>query len=145
NSLPDGQLLVNNCGYSGAATPLSQSFGLASFLSVGNGGVGEFQGALPVMSNIVVSAGGALTGTAADTGVSLIVLGDMTIQPGGAFALDGIGYTQGTGLASGLGAGSSFASTGGGGGYGGNGGASSAGAVGGTNYGSAAQPVDLGS
>src|SRR2546430_3552859 len=84
---------------------------------------------------------GGLTGYASDASVNLIVLGDMSIQAGGAFALDGEGFPQ----SNGPGAGGTLAYTGAGGAYGGVGGASSLGAAGGGTYGSAVQPIDRGS
>jgi hypothetical protein len=81
-----------------------------------------------------------LTGTRSGTNFDLAVLGSATIDPGGVLVMDGLGFSQ----SSGPGAGNSMNAIGSGAGYGGVGGASSV-QPGGTNYGSAQQPVDRGS
>jgi hypothetical protein len=141
NSQPFGQLFVNNCAISGASTPFSQSFGLAPTIQVGSGATAELQSPIPILSNVLVSAGGTLTGVATDTNLSLAILGDCTVQSGGMLQVDAKGYAQGAGP----GAGNTLDNKGSGGGYGGMGGASSSGAQGGSTYHSDTQPVARGS
>jgi hypothetical protein len=141
NSQPAGTLLVDNCGLSGTNTPLSQTIGLGTNLVVSGGAIAEAQGPLPFFSNVVVSAGSALTGRALDTNLSLGILGDLRVESGGALFVDAKGYSR----ANGPGAGASLSNQGAGAGYGGIGGASASGAAGGTNYGSPTQPIDRGS
>jgi hypothetical protein len=132
---------VDNCGLLGTNTPLSQSFGLGTNLFVSGGAVAEAQGPMPFFSNVVVSAGSALMGRAADTNVSFGILGDLRIEYSGALMVNDKGYSR----TNGPGAGASLSGKGAGGGYGGTGGTSSSGAPGGTNYGSITTPIDRGS
>jgi hypothetical protein len=133
-------LTLDNCGLAGAHTPLALAY-LARNLVVTNGAIGQLQGQLPPLSNITVSAGGQLTGSAYDSNVNLSVLGNLLIATGGVFQVDELGFAQ----AGGLGAGNSNGGKGSGAGYGGVGGDSASGAPGGSPYGSGIQPVDRGS
>jgi hypothetical protein len=137
----NAQLTLDNQGASGAKTPLSSSNGLAQNLNIANGAIGQFQGILPVFSNITVSAGGRLTGSSSDTNVYLAIAGNMNITAGAIVEADGDGNPVGNGS----GAGATLSNKGAGGGYGGTGGSSSSGAAGGSTYGSNSQPIDRGS
>ena len=97
NSQPDATLIVDNGGLSGAATPLASTASLGQHWFVGNGGIAEVQGSIPVLSNVVVSAGGVLTSIASDTNLYLAILGDLTVSSGAAINLDAKGFAQATG------------------------------------------------
>jgi hypothetical protein len=141
NTQTPDQLTLNNCGASGEITPLSQTFGFAEKLVIGDGAIGQMQGTIPILSNLIVLNGGTLTGSATDAGLYLAVKGDVSIDAGGVMHVDGRGYV----LNKGPGAGGTILSEGAGGGYGGDGGASASGAPGGAVYGSNSQPIDRGS
>jgi hypothetical protein len=99
------------------------------------------QSSFPVLNNLTITAGGLLTSLPGQSNLDLMVLQNVDIAAGGAIAVDAKGFAQ----ASGPGAGQSVGGSGSGAGYGGLGGASATAATGGTNYGSAQQPVDRGS
>ena len=144
NSQSVGQLLVNNGGQAGTNTPLSSVYGTPSSpfnLTVGGGAVVCPQSSFPVLSNLTITAGGLLTGLSGQSNLDLMVLHNVDVAAGGAIAVEAKGFAQ----ASGPGAGQSVGGSGSGAGYGGLGGASATAAPGGTNYGSAQQPVDQGS
>jgi hypothetical protein len=144
NSQSVGQLLVNNGGLSGTNTPLSSVYGAPSSpfnLTVGGGAVVCPQPSFPVLSNLNITAGGLFTSLSGQSNLDLVVLANVDVAAGGAIAVDANGFAQ----ASGPGAGQSAGGSGSGAGYGGLGGASATAAPGGTNYGSAQQPVDQGS
>jgi hypothetical protein len=141
NAHTNGLLTLDNAGACCALTPLSQTSGIPVNISVGNGAAGQFQGALPLLSNVVVVSGGRLTGSSLDTNLNLAVQGDLSIAAAASIDADGSGSPTGTGL----GAGASLNNKGAGGGYGGPGGASSSGVAGGSTYGSLTQPIDRGS
>ena len=139
-----GQLLVDNGGLSGTNTPLSSAYGMPSLpfnLTVGGGAVVYPQSSFPVLSNLTITAGGLFTSLSGQANLDLVVLANVDVAAGGAIAVDANGFTQ----AGGPGAGQSAGGSGSGAGYGGLGGASATAAAGGTNYGSAQQPVDMGS
>ncbi|MGP8052655.1 MAG: beta strand repeat-containing protein [Limisphaerales bacterium] len=139
-----GQLLVNNGGLSGTNTPLSSVYGAPASpfnLTVGGGAIVCPQPSFPVLSNLTITAGSLLTSLAGQSNLDLVVLANVDVAAGGAIAVDANGFAQ----ASGPGAGQSAGGSGSGAGYGGLGGAAATAAPGGTNYGSAQQPVDLGS
>jgi hypothetical protein len=143
NSQSVGQLLVDNGGLSGTNTPLSSVYGTPASpfnLTVGGGAVVCPQSSFPVLSNLTITAGGLLTSLSGQSNLDLVVLANVDVAAGGAIAVDAKGFAQ----ASGPGAGQSAGGSGSGAGYGGLGGASAT-APGGTNYGSAQQPVDRGS
>ena len=143
NSQSVGQLLVDNGGPAGTNTPLSAVYGTPASpfnLTVGDGAVVCPQSSFPVLSNLTITAGGLLTSLPGQSNLDLMVLQNVDIAAGGAIVVDANGFAQ----ASGPGAGQSIGGSGSGAGYGGLGGASAT-APGGTNYGSAQQPVDRGS
>jgi hypothetical protein len=144
NNQSVGQLLVDNGGLSGTNTPLSSIYGTPASpfnLTVGDGAVVCPQSSFPVLSNLNVTAGGLFITLSGQSNLDLVVLGNVDVATGGAIAVDANGFAQ----ASGPGAGQSAGGSGSGAGYGGLGGASATAAPGGTNYGSAQQPVDQGS
>jgi hypothetical protein len=144
NSQSVGQLLVDNGGPVGTNTPLSAVYGTPASpfnLTVGGGAVICPQSSFPVLSNLNVTAGGLFTSLSGQSNLDLVVLKNLDVAAGGAIAVDAKGFAQ----ASGPGAGQSAGGSGSGAGYGGLGGASATAAPGGTNYGSAQQPVDQGS
>jgi hypothetical protein len=144
NSQSVGQLLVDNGGLSGTNTPLSSVYGTPSSpfnLTVGGGAVVCPQPSFPVLSNLNITAGGLFTSLSGQSNLDLVVLRNVDVAAGGAIAVDAKGFAQ----AGGPGAGQSVSGSGSGAGYGGLGGASATAAPGGTNYGSAQQPVDQGS
>jgi hypothetical protein len=144
NSQSVGQLLVDNGGLSGTNTPLSSLYGTPASpfnLTVGNGAVVCPQPSFPVLSNLNITAGGLFTSLSGQSNLDLVVLNNLDVAAGGAIAVDANGFAQ----ASGPGAGQSAGGSGSGAGYSGLGGASATAAPGGTNYGSAQQPVDQGS
>jgi hypothetical protein len=144
NSQSVGQLLVDNGGLSGTNTPLSSLYGTPASpfnLTVGGGAVVCPQPSFPVLSNLNITAGGLFTSLSGQSNLDLVVLANVNVAAGGAIAVDANGFAQ----ASGPGAGQSAGGSGSGAGYGGLGGASATAAPGGTNYGSAQQPVDQGS
>jgi hypothetical protein len=135
-------LLVDNGRLSGTNTPLADNFILPAppfELTVSGGATVVPLTPLPLLSDFTISAGSALTMPAAQSNLMVGVLKDFNLA--GSVNLDSQGYAQNNGP----GAGSTVAKQGSGGGYGGRGGASASSAPGGTNYGSATQPIDLGS
>ena len=134
-------LLLDNCGVIGASTPFSSTIGLATNLTASRNAVAEAQGHIPVFSNLVVTSGSSVTARGADTNLHLALLGDLTVAGDSRIFMDGKGFA----LTNGPGAGESLGNRGAGGGYGGAGGASASGAIGGSEYGAEARPVDRGS
>ncbi len=138
NNQITGQFLVDNGGINGTNTPIPY---LTAFdLTVRNGGVAYPATSYLLLSNLNISAGGTITSLRTQTNLDLVVLRNVTADAGGSITVDGKGYALGAGPGAGL----STNSIGSGAGYGGLGGASSV-LPGGTNYGSAQQPVDRGS
>jgi len=135
-------LRVDNGGLAGTNTPFSSNYSLpaAPFdLNISGAATVVPLTPLPLLSNLTVSAGSTLTMPVAQSNLVIAVLNNATVA--GSLNVDHLGYAQ----TNGPGAGSAVANKGSGGGYGGTGGPSSTGAPGGTNYGSATQPVDFGS
>ena len=135
-------LTVDNGSLGGTNTPLSSAYSLpaAPFnLHISGGASVVPLTPLPLVSNLTVGAGSTLTMPFAQS--KLIIAVQKNANLAGSLEVDYLGYAQ----SNGPGAGSAIANKGSGGGYGGSGGASSSGAPGGTNYGSATQPVDFGS
>ena len=101
------------------------------------------------LDSLTVTGGSVLT-LASDVsatvfqGVTITTSGDLTVTAGSLISADGQGYAGDQGPGAGATA-SSDSTYGGGGGYGGPGGNGDGGALGGTTYGSAAEPTDLGS
>jgi hypothetical protein len=137
-----GTLSVDNGGITGTNTPLSTNYSLppAPFnLNISGAATVVPLTPLPLLSNLTINAGSTLTMPGAQSNLVVAVLKDFNLS--GSLNVDDEGYPQ----TNGPGAGSAIASEGSGGGYGGAGGNSSSGAPGGTNYGSATQPMDFGS
>ncbi|MDB6121365.1 MAG: hypothetical protein JWQ71_358 [Pedosphaera sp.] len=135
-----GQVLVDNGGVLGTNTPIAA---MAPFnLTVRGGAVVYPSSTYLVLSNLMVASDSFLTSLQSQTNLDVSVLGDTTIEAGGGLVVDGKGFASSTGP--GAGQRDFLNSTGSGAGYGGKGGASP-GLLGGTNYGSAQQPVDQGS
>jgi hypothetical protein len=142
NTQSVGQLLLNNGGEIGTNTPLSSIFGTPSQpfnLTIGNGAVVCPQTSFPLLNNLTIASGGALT-TFELQSLDLLVFNNVNVESGGVIAVDG----EGNLLARGPGAGQSLDGDGSGAGYGGAGGASAT-ISGGASYGSSNQPVDFGS
>jgi hypothetical protein len=137
SSQPAPNVLADNGSNIGTNTPLDLPQPVA--LTIQNGAVAHLISSLP-LNNLVIGPGGKFTSVPGRTNADIAVLGNVTIQSGGAFSLDGLGY----GATNGPGAGTNLNGTGSGAGYGGIGGASSQ-SPGGLAYGSASQPVDRGS
>jgi hypothetical protein len=143
-TLSTGQLFIDNGGLVGTNTPLSTVYSLPPSpfnLTISGGGAAMPMTPLPLLSNLTVGTASLLTSVAGQSNLVLAVLGNVNVLTNGSISVAGRGYPQ----AQGPGAGSTLSSKGAGGGYGGAGGASASGAAGGTNYGSATQPVDRGS
>jgi len=135
-------LLVDNGGVFGTNTPLSSSYSLPTSpfnLNISGAATVVPLTPLPALSNLTINANSLLTMMGTQSNLTLAVLKDFNLA--GSLNLDNKGYAQ----AGGPGAGTNINNKGSGGGYGGLGGNSSSGAIGGTNYGSATQPVDFGS
>ena len=138
-TLPAGQVIVDNGGQSGNRTTVGV-LSLPYNLAIRNGALAVLTNSSLLLSNLDLGPGGTLTLPAPLKQMSLTVLRDALIEPGGTILLDGEGYAA----MSGPGSGTTTNSVGSGGGYGGHGGASSLQPGGGT-YGSAVQPIDPGS
>jgi hypothetical protein len=134
------QLTVDNGGEIGASTPVDY-IGSAYDLKVAGGATVYPTVPYLVLSNLSVTTGGMVTSAPGQTNLPLTVLSNVTIDASSVIAVDGKGFPQGIGHGAGL---SSAAGDGSGAGYGGMGGDSLT-VPGGTNYGSATQPVDRGS
>ena len=135
-------LLVDNGGLMGANTPLSSDFWLPTALfdlDISGGATVVPLTPLPVLSDLNLGTNSTLTLPIEQTNLFVAVLQNASLA--GNLNVDRLGFGQ----TNGPGPGTSIANKGSGGGYGGNGGASSTGAPGGTNYGSATEPVDFGS
>lgn len=138
-----GELFLDNGGLAGTNTPLSSAYTMPASrynLTI-SGAASALVLTSQQLSNLTVGAGSVLTLRTNETNLTLDVLHDVNIAPGGAISGDGVGYPRGSGLGGGV----TVASKGSGGGYGGKGGNSQSGASGGKSYGSATQPVDRGS
>ena len=137
NNAPTGTLLIDNGSLTGTNTPLSSLFSLppSPFNLTISGGASVFAlTPMPQLSNLVITAGSTFTMRPNETNIALDVLNNVTIAAGGAINVDGKGFGRSLGTAPGA----SIASKGAGGN-------SQSGALGGTNYGSAIQPVLRGS
>jgi hypothetical protein len=138
---PIQTLLVNNGGIAGTNTPLNAAFSLpTSPFDLDLSGAAYVSMYTPLLlSNLNLSAATTLTITIAQSSLFIGVLNNANV--GGNLNMDQQGYS----VTNGPGAGSTINGDGSGGGYGGVGGASSSGAPGGITYGSAAEPLALGS
>ena len=135
---PFGQLIVNNGGVLGTNTPVDHQHQYN--LTIEDGAVVNPSDSYLILSNLTISTDSLLTILPGQTNLDVTVLGDALVANDGAIEVDGEGFA----LSNGPGAGQGVDGFGSGAGYGGIGGASST-ALGGTNYGSAEQPSDLGS
>jgi hypothetical protein len=134
------QITVDNGGEVGADTPLDDVYHFVFDLKIA-GGATVYPSASPlVLSNLSVSTSSLFTSGPGQTNLGLVVYSNVTVDTSSAIAVDGKGFNQG----SGPGAGFTSGGDGSGAGYGGVGGDSFT-VAGGTSYGSATQPVDLGS
>jgi hypothetical protein len=143
NSSPVGQMLVDNGGLPGANTPLSapEAFNLSI---LGHSLVNPTTPNL-LLSGLLIDSGANLTHLPSQSNLDLIIFGSAVIGTNGSISVNGEGFNGANG---GPGAGLMLGGTsdsGSGAGYGGAGGASTSGALGGTTYGSATQPLDRGS
>lgn len=135
----------NSYGRAGAGTiylkPASE-LGTMIVDNFGTPGEGtELSGLVPMDGNVLVRGSGLLTHKHGDTaGLTLDVLGDITVEPTGVLGAPARGYAGNTGP--GVGA---LGTQGGGGGYGGQGRAAGSGTPGGATYGLASYPDWLGS
>lgn len=136
----EGELVLDNGGNAGALTPFDVP--AQTRLVLAGGSAFYPTGPLNLVS-LQMKPGATLTHVNGQTGLSLTVEQDLTIETGAAINLDGKGYPVGE--EAGPGAGDSIGCCGGGGAYGGNGGVSGSGAAGGHAYGSILEPTDLGS
>src|SRR5208337_736204 len=154
-----GQLVVDNGGFRGADTPVSQfsgspapPFGLTvsgdavAYPSTASAAT-NFVGL--TLSNLTVTSGaefvGGVDGVDASNPcytVTLTVIGNAVVDSNSAISVDSQGLNGGAGPGQGSAIDEGY---GGGGGYGGAGGASSSGSPGGLTYGSASQPTNWGS
>ncbi|MDE3067932.1 MAG: carboxypeptidase regulatory-like domain-containing protein [Verrucomicrobiota bacterium] len=137
-----GQLLVDNGGAPGSATPITPApiYYAIFVLNVADGAVATASSPLTLQS-LDLAPGGTFRANSTQA-LNLTVLGDALVDTNAALRADAAGY----GLTSGSGTGRlDNMGDGGGGGYGGPGGASLFGAPGGVTYGSPGEPVDFGS
>ena len=144
-------LIVDNGGQTGAATPVTAYFprvsavALPSFavgnITIADGAMGYPNDPYLAVSNLTIGDGGLLVGSPQGTNLQVLVYSNLEVSVDGAIAVDAQGYSE----ANGPGAGTNSSGDGSGGGYGGMGGDSLSGAFGGSSYGSATQPIDRGS
>ena len=133
-------MLVDNGGVIGTNTPVSAAETFA--LTVSGGATVNSSSSALILSGLLIDSGATLTHLSTQSILDLTVLGDAVVQTNGFISVDAKGYN---GAQGGPGAGLMLTNDGSGGGYGGTGGASASGTPGGSTYGSASQPVDLGS
>lgn len=136
---PHGELLVSNDGHPGQWTPLSTP-GLFE-LTVGYHG--RVYAPVPFTNTVLtIKTNGVISCTNLQQGVSLTVLGNATVEPGGKIDLSGRGFAPmtgpGAGVRNGIGNGT-------GAGHGGVGGTTTGGGAVGGVYGSILTPSTLGS
>ena len=137
---PVGTLLIDNGGNAGALTPITspEAFNLTI-----SGGASASASRGLTLTTLHVATNSTLTDFPGDPSLDVLVLGSATLDPGSRMAVDACGYPVGANRGPGTApADSDWA---GGAGYGGPGGHGWGGAAGGIAYGSAAQPIDLGS
>jgi hypothetical protein len=137
-----GEVTVDNGGRFGTNTPYFMR-GTHS-LTIKGGAVVHPTNASFLVNHLRITSGGILTSLSSQTNLQINLQDSAHVEYGGAISVAGKGFAKGTGP--GAGASIPFSGAeGGGGGYGGMGGDSDSGARGGTNYGSAVQPVHRGS
>jgi hypothetical protein len=133
--------LVDNGGLAGPGAGLTTPE--AFLLTLTNGGSGVALASL-TLGSMYIGTNDFLTPLAGNPSLSVSVLSNAVIDPGGALTLDGMGYQTGTNRGPGTAIDSS-GSYAGGAGYGGLGGSAYYGSPGGPAYGSIMQPADPGS
>jgi len=124
----------------GTNTPIASTENFS--LAVSGGAIVHPSTSSLILSGLLIDSGAALTHLSTQSNLDLTVLGDAVVQTNGFISVDAKGYNGSHG---GPGAGLMLTNDGSGGGYGGAGGASASNIPGGSTYGSASQPVDLGS
>jgi hypothetical protein len=141
---PSARVIVDNGGVRGPGSLLNLSGGPALDLTVSGGAQTSLAGSVAI-TNLLIGPLSSLSWSSPTAPVQVTVLGNATIQAGGALSVDGLGFMGGQGP----GVGGRFSGagliTGGGGGYGGYGGSSAVGAAGGPAYGSLSSPSANGS
>ena len=139
NNQSIGQVIVDNGGQYGTNTAVN-NFGVYD-LTVRGGAAVFPSSTYLILSNLFVRTDSVFLSNPVQTNLQLVVLSNVVIEAGAAMSVNGQGFPQGTGPGAGY-SGTDYSGSGAGyGGYGGD----SATAPGGTNYGSATQPVDQGS
>lgn len=143
NNVAIGQVILDNGGFIGTNTPISSaySFPTPRYDLTLTGAASALVFTSQQLSNLTVTANSVITMRTNETNIFLDVLRNATIATGSAINVNGRGFGRGAGNSPGF----SLASKGAGGGHGGAGGTSASGALGGTNYGAATQPVLRGS
>lgn len=138
---PGGQLVLDNGGNGGALSPLDVPPSTRLVLAAGT--TVYPVGPLEVVS-LHLKPGATLTHTNGQSGLSIRVAGDLTLDAGATLVANGLGYPVGNDP--GPGSGQTGGSAGGGGAHGGNGGLAWPGdVVGGVAYGSVVEPTTFGS
>ena len=136
---PLANVLVDNSGIQGDATPLDTPDALDDVVVAISGGSIVYTGEGLAVGGMHVYPGGTLSHEAVNSRLDLIVIGDMTVDVNGAVDANGKGFEANNGPGAGCG------SAGGGGGYGGFGGRHLLVPGCGSTYGSEWEPYDLGS
>ena len=117
NSVSTGMLTVDNGGF--VATNTVYDFIFNDHLIVSGGGTPLLQSSGTTLASLLIKSNSFLQTPAATFQYTLTISGNLTIDTGGAFALDGRGYGGGSGNSGGAGNMSTFPRGGGGhGGYG---------------------------
>jgi hypothetical protein len=141
---PSAQVIVDNGGVPGTGSLLSLSGGSPLDLTVSGGAQANLAGSFAI-TNLLIGPSSSLSYSNPTASALMNVLGNATIQAGGALSVDGLGYPAGQGPGPGHNLSAAQTTTGGGGGYGGDGGSSAFGAAGGPAYGSVSFPSANGS
>ncbi len=136
-----GELVFDNGGGAGTLSPLDVPSGTRLVLA---GGTTMFPTRPQTLESLVLRGNSVLTHTNGQSGLTLTVRGDLTVEAGARLSVGGKGYPVGNDP--GRGAGSTGTYCGGGGAYGGSGGIAWPGdTTGGVGYGSVLEPADFGS
>jgi hypothetical protein len=143
-SATHGAVLVHNGANAGGITRLNPSFWPAgSYFDLTVAGAAQVNPNLPItLWSLALTTGGLMSHDQGQAGLQVTTLGDARLDAGTAITANGAGNAPATGAGAG---GSSTTKGGGGGGYGGGGGSWTNTAAGGVTYGSAEEPLDLGS
>ncbi|HXP62695.1 MAG TPA: hypothetical protein VN829_19505 [Dongiaceae bacterium] len=144
---PAAQVIVDNGGVRGTGSLLSLGGGSPVNLTVSGGAQANLAGSSTssTISNLLIGPLSSLSYSNPISSRPMTVLGNATIQAGGALSVDGLGSPAGQGPGAGRNLPDGDLTTGGGGGYGGSGGTSASGAAGGPAYGSVFSPSAIGS